>query len=72
MRNLPKIMKKHDQQDILMQLARKWVTQHQFTNISVSRIQRHFRIGYNRAANIIDMLEREGCFNNKEPARNND
>ncbi|WOO48775.1 DNA translocase FtsK [Hafnia alvei] len=65
MHSLLKLMEKHDQQDFLMQSAREWITQNQFTDISISKIQRHFRIGYNRAANILDMLEREGHIRNK-------
>ncbi len=35
---------------------------------STSLIQRHFRIGYNRAARIMDMLEREGVVGPSETA----
>jgi len=35
---------------------------------STSLIQRHFRIGYNRAARIMDMLEREGVVGPSESA----
>lgn len=63
-------MEEHDQQDFLMQSAREWITQNQFTDISISKIQRHFRIGYNRSANILDMLEREGHIRNKVMGEN--
>lgn len=68
---ITKTMKEHDQQDFLMQSAREWITQNQFTDISISKIQRHFRIGYNRAAIILEMLEAEAIIkNNTMPIEN--
>ncbi|EJM1003327.1 DNA translocase FtsK [Klebsiella oxytoca] len=42
-----------------MPSIRKWITKENLTNISISKIQRHFRIGYNRAAIIHEMLKKE-------------
>ena len=35
---------------------------------SISMIQRRLKIGYNRAANIIEMMEREGIIGEQESA----
>ncbi|MBK5143420.1 hypothetical protein I2494_06750 [Budviciaceae bacterium BWR-B9] len=64
MHDLTETMRKHNQQDFLMQPTREWITQNQFINISISKIQRHFRIGYNRAAIILKMLEAEAIIKN--------
>ncbi len=64
MHNLPEVRRTHDQQDFLMPSTREWITQNQFTNISISKIQRHFRIGYNRAAIILEMIEIETSIKN--------
>ncbi|EBQ8802811.1 DNA translocase FtsK [Escherichia coli] len=64
MHTVNRVMKKHEQQEPLITSVREWLIQNQLTkvtlsNISISKIQRHFRIGYNRAAVILEMLEVE-------------
>ncbi|RDT53552.1 hypothetical protein DXF93_16275 [Escherichia coli] len=59
MYNLLKVIKEHDKKEVLMPSIRKWITKENLTNISISKIQRHFRIGYNRAAIIHEMLKKE-------------
>lgn len=44
----------------LLAEARKIVCEHQRGSISL--VQRHLRIGYNRAAGLLEMLERDGVL----------
>ena len=64
MHKIERVMKKHEQQESLIISVREWITQKQLTrvtlaDVSISKIQRQFRIGYNRAAGILEMLETE-------------
>ena len=64
MHKVIRAMKKHEQQEPLIISVREWVIEKQLTkvtltNVSISKIQRQFRIGYNRAAGILEMLEAE-------------
>lgn len=64
MHKAARVIKKHEQQEPLITFVREWVIQKQLTkvtltNVSISKIQRQFRIGYNRAAGILEMLEAE-------------
>lgn len=61
----PQIIQKNDQKDPLMPEVREWSEQNQLMDTILSetskrsRIQRHFRIGFNRADRILEMLETE-------------
>ncbi|HHP3381030.1 TPA: DNA translocase FtsK [Salmonella enterica subsp. enterica serovar Muenchen] len=61
----PKIIQINDQKDLLIPEVREWSEQNQLMGTTlpgiskISRIQRHFRIGFNRAARILEMLETE-------------
>ncbi|EEC7405093.1 hypothetical protein D4L89_RS07200 [Escherichia coli] len=64
MHKVERVMNKHEQQEPLIISVREWVIQKRLTkvtlsDISISKIQRQFRIGYNRAAGILEMLEAE-------------
>jgi DNA segregation ATPase FtsK/SpoIIIE-like protein len=64
MHKVERVMKKHEQQEPLITSVREWVIQKQLTkvtlsDVSISKIQRQFRIGYNRASGILEMLEVE-------------
>ncbi|HCB1239873.1 MULTISPECIES: DNA translocase FtsK [Klebsiella] len=64
MNKVNRVMKKHEQQELLITSVREWVIQKQLTkvtlsDVSISKIQRQFRIGYNRASGILEMLEVE-------------
>ncbi|HHS9475198.1 TPA: DNA translocase FtsK [Raoultella ornithinolytica] len=64
MNKVNRVMKKHEQQEPLITAVREWVIQKQLTRvtlaeISISKIQRQFRIGYNHASGIHEMLEAE-------------
>ena len=48
-----------DEDDFFLQ-AVEMITQSESKQVSVSMIQRRFRIGYNRAARIVDMMEERG------------
>ena len=41
----------------------------QWRKASTTRLQRHFRIGYTRAARLMDMLEERGIIGPPNPAR---
>lgn len=66
----PKIIQINDQKDPLMPEVREWSEQNQLMGTTlpgipkISRIQRHFRIGFNRAARILEMLETEAATSN--------
>ncbi|MBC5788721.1 DNA translocase FtsK [Providencia sp. JUb39] len=65
MPSTPQVIQINDQKDPLMPEVREWSAQNQLMETTrsetskISRIQRHFRIGFNRAARILDMLEAE-------------
>lgn len=64
MHKVNRVMKKHEQQEPLIVSVREWViekklTRVTLTNVSISKIQRQFRIGYNRASGIHEMLDAE-------------
>ena len=52
--------------DPLYEQALEIVTQTK--QASISMVQRRLKIGYNRAANIIEMMEREGIVGEQEAA----
>lgn len=62
-----KVIQINDQKDSLMPEVREWSVQNRLMEttsseiLKISRIQRHFRIGFNRAARILDMLEAEAA-----------
>ena len=54
------------EKDVLYEQALDIVKQTKLASISM--IQRRLKIGYNRAANIIEMMEREGIIGEQESA----
>ena len=59
-----------DQDDELLEKA--WELATQYSRISTSLLQRRLRIGYPRAARIMDLLEAEGVVSQGEPGKSRD
>jgi S-DNA-T family DNA segregation ATPase FtsK/SpoIIIE len=57
-------------EDDLFQPACEFVVRH--GGASASLLQRHFRIGYNRAARLIEMMEEQGIISEQKPGKPRD
>lgn len=66
------LIKKSDfeEQDELLLEACKFAVEQ--GNLSTSSLQRHFRIGYNRAARMIDMMEEKGIITESKGSKPRD